>query len=78
MLNNLVENALKFTGVGKLVKRYRREADSAIFVVEDQGCGIPEDEQERVFEQLYQVERARSGSARPEPVAASPSCVIAR
>jgi signal transduction histidine kinase len=32
--------------------------------VADTGCGIPDEEQSRVFERFYQVERARSGGAR--------------
>jgi len=32
--------------------------------VADDGCGIPLEDQERVFERFYQVERARSGSER--------------
>jgi two-component system phosphate regulon sensor histidine kinase PhoR len=63
-LDNLVENAIKFTESGKRVMvECRREDDLALFTVRDEGCGIPESEQERVFERFYQVERARSGMA---------------
>jgi signal transduction histidine kinase len=65
VLDNLVDNAIKFTEAGKLIRvSYRGEPQSAIFIVADEGCGIPEADQERVFERFYQVERARSGTER--------------
>ena len=33
--------------------------------VSDDGCGIPLEDQDRVFERFYQVERARSDSGNP-------------
>ncbi len=56
VLNNLVGNALKFTREGTV--RISAAPDGAAHVrlaVVDTGCGIARDEQERVFEEFYQV-----------------------
>jgi signal transduction histidine kinase len=70
-LDNLVDNAIKFTeSGGRISVACRRDAEqslgprSVLIEVADTGCGIPEEEQGRVFERFYQVERARSGAAR--------------
>lgn len=61
-LDNLVDNALKFTERGGHVRiECRGGQRDVLFRVSDDGCGIAEEEQERVFERFYQVERARSG-----------------
>lgn len=71
VLDNLVDNAIKFTGPGGRVqicsRRVMAEAGKVEGInisVEDTGCGIAEEEQERVFERFYQVEKARSGPDR--------------
>ncbi len=64
-LDNLVDNAIKFTDPGGHVTvTFCRTAEQAGFKVADDGCGIPPEEQERVFERFYQVERSRSGAER--------------
>jgi two-component system phosphate regulon sensor histidine kinase PhoR len=65
VLDNLVDNAVKFTERGGHVRVICAGGPGWIsFEVTDDGCGIPEAEQERVFERFYQVERARSGEER--------------
>lgn len=65
VLDNLVDNAVKFTEPGGHVGVTCRDGPGWVsFEVNDDGCGIPEAEQERVFERFYQVERARSGPER--------------
>ena len=65
ILDNLVDNAVKFTSPGGRVSVRCRPKDGGIeFEVADNGCGIPPAEQERVFERFYQIERARSGAER--------------
>lgn len=60
ILRNLVGNAVKFTAAGHVELRVRNEAESLSFRVEDTGIGIPEEEQQAVFEAFHQVD----GSAR--------------
>lgn len=61
-LSNLLDNALRFTPRGGSVTlRTRREGASAVIEVEDTGIGIGVDDQARIFDRFYRVERARGG-----------------
>jgi two-component system phosphate regulon sensor histidine kinase PhoR len=65
VLDNLVDNAIKFTDDGGWVEVSTTQANGRVRVsVADNGCGIAPQEQERVFERFYQVERARTGAKR--------------
>ncbi|MEO8035660.1 MAG: HAMP domain-containing sensor histidine kinase, partial [Acidobacteriota bacterium] len=64
MLLNLVDNALKFTPPGGTVNvRAWIEEDSAVIRVSDTGVGIPGDDQMRIFERFYRVNRTRQPEA---------------
>lgn len=56
VLNNLLSNAIKFTPEGGRVrvKAEARENGRCALIVEDNGIGIPLDEQERIFEKFRQ------------------------
>lgn len=60
-LRNLIENAIRYSpentkvGIGMAVK-----GDTVRISVKDQGPGIPDDEQDRIFERFYRVDPARS------------------
>jgi len=63
IVRNLADNALKYTMHGGLRLEARRSDGRAMLVVADTGQGIPREEQERVFEEFYQLsnpERDRS------------------
>ncbi|MBX3394621.1 MAG: HAMP domain-containing protein [Phycisphaerae bacterium] len=68
VLDNLVGNAVKFTEKGGHIwLSCARLGASVSIEVRDDGCGIPKEDQDRVFERFYQVERARSGVKRGLP-----------
>jgi len=53
-LVNLLTNAVKFTPAGgKVVLRARREGPDLVVTVIDDGLGIPEDEQDRLFTRFF-------------------------
>ena len=68
VLDNLADNAIKFTAAGGHVTiRSKREHGNLIIEVTDDGCGIPAEDQQRVFERFYQVAQARSGTGSEQP-----------
>ena len=55
VLFNLLGNAMKFTGSGGCVTMGAAPSDGAVlFAVSDTGCGVPEQDLERIFERFYQ------------------------
>ena len=61
VLDNLLNNALKFTPEGNSIALHlRKENARAILEVIDTGIGIPEDKLTRIFERFYQVATALS------------------
>src|SRR5690606_26893913 len=60
-LGNLVENAVAYSPPHTQVMVGVRRPDDRVEVsVTDQGYGIPEPEQERIFERFYRIDPARS------------------
>jgi len=56
LLNNLIDNALRYTQPGGHVTVRIGRDDTRIYLeVEDNGPGIPVSERERVFERFYRV-----------------------
>ncbi|MGM0500869.1 MAG: two-component system histidine kinase PnpS [Bacillota bacterium] len=63
VLINLIDNAIKYTPAGGEIEiTVEEEADKVYFSVKDNGIGIPEADQERIFERFYRVDKARSRS----------------
>jgi two-component system, OmpR family, sensor histidine kinase TctE len=55
-LGNLIENALHYAGRGAAITvRVRREADTCLLEVEDNGPGLSEDQHARVFERFWRA-----------------------
>lgn len=55
--NNLIDNAVKFSPEGGLVTiRLKKEEDKYIFLIEDEGPGIPEEYRQKVFNKFYQAD----------------------
>ncbi|MRN55096.1 sensor histidine kinase [Paenibacillus monticola] len=57
---NLLENAIRYTDVGEINVQVNFETESAVFIVEDSGIGIPAEELSFIFERFYRVEKSRS------------------
>lgn len=73
-LNNLLTNAVKYSRPGGVVKMSCQETDQAIQIsIRDDGIGISDTEQDRIFERFYRSEnpeaRARSGHGLGLPLA---------
>jgi len=73
VLKNLVDNSIKFTASGQItIRSFLRHgatngaASQAALILEvvDTGCGIPVEDQQRVFERFYTVNRSRGGADR--------------
>lgn len=59
VVQNLMENALKYTPEGQITVRVFQRVHDARLEVEDTGLGIPPQDLPRVFERFYRVEKAR-------------------
>ena len=58
VIRNLIENALKYSDDGvKVCIRIRQEGQMAVVEVEDNGWGIPQKYQKKIFNQFFQVPR---------------------
>ncbi len=64
VISNFVTNALRATPEGgQVVVAVRRSRGRALISVADTGPGIPLDEQERIFDRFYRLDRARDRAA---------------
>jgi two-component system phosphate regulon sensor histidine kinase PhoR len=64
VLQNLLDNALQYTPAGGKIEVSASCSDGRVVVtVADTGIGIPQAEQERIFERFYRVDAARSREA---------------
>lgn len=53
--NNLIDNAIKFSPENGLVRiTLNRSEDKTVFTVDDEGCGINEEEIKHIFNKFYQ------------------------
>jgi len=66
ILNNLISNAIKYSDSSKGQCRIdivaNKTPDEFRIVIEDNGIGIPEDQQEKVFEMFYRGAQSKEGS----------------
>ncbi len=64
LIYNLCDNAIRYNNAGGsvIVRLYQTPDSSMVLEVEDTGIGISKENQERVFERFYRVDRSRSKS----------------
>ncbi len=61
VIGNLLDNAHNYTPAGGTVTvSLLKEGNEALTIVEDTGCGIPEEDLSYIFERFFRVDRARS------------------
>ena len=61
LLENLIQNSIRYNRDGGWVRvRVSSENQHAVLTVSDNGIGIPGEQQERVFERFYRVDKSRS------------------
>ena len=57
----LMDNAAKYTPAGGGVHlSAARAGKSAVIALSDEGCGVPDDQLDKIFERFYRVDKARS------------------
>ena len=61
LIENLVDNAIRYTPSGSVEVRVYGEGEHAVIEVADTGPGIPADERTRVFDRFYRGESAAQG-----------------
>jgi len=63
LIKNILENAIKYGKEnGQVDINVQRDIDNLIIVIKDDGIGIPKEDQTRIFERFYRVDKARSKS----------------
>ena len=61
LIENLVQNAIRYNHDGGWVRvKVSSDNGRAVLSVSDNGIGIPREQQERVFERFYRVDKSRS------------------
>ncbi|MFB9329930.1 sensor histidine kinase [Paenibacillus aurantiacus] len=61
---NLIVNAVKFSNIGgSLTVTLAQNGDGAIVEVSDTGCGISEEDQQRIFERFFKGDKSRTRTA---------------
>ena len=64
LLQNLIGNAVRYGRQdGHIWVSLRREQADAVLAVRDDGIGIAQEQQEKIWQRFYQVEPSRSGQA---------------
>jgi two-component system phosphate regulon sensor histidine kinase PhoR len=60
VVQNLIDNAIKYGGGTPVTVRVKRESYKVRLTIEDKGPGIPKGQEDRIFERFYRVDPGRS------------------
>ena len=61
VIYNLTENAVKYTpDGGKIQVSLTQKGKNVVLTVQDNGVGIPKEDQSHIFDRFYRVDKARS------------------
>ncbi|MFV0560525.1 MAG: ATP-binding protein [Enterococcus sp.] len=61
IVKNLLENAIQYSPQdSRIIIRYTKDNEQLTFSIRDFGIGIDKEDQERIFERFYRVDKARS------------------
>jgi len=61
LFSNIIENAIRYTPEnGSITIEIAKQKDKHVISISDTGIGIPEEEQGKIFERFYRVDKARS------------------
>ncbi len=60
VIQNLIDNAIKYGGSSPVSVRAERRDDHVFITVEDRGPGIPKGYEDRIFERFYRIDAGRS------------------
>jgi heavy metal sensor kinase len=61
LFSNIIENAIRYTPEnGSIAVEIAEQKDKHAISISDTGIGIPEEDQEKIFERFYRVDKARS------------------
>lgn len=60
IITNLIANAIQYTESGEVEVKFETDQDRLMLEVSDTGCGIPESEQQQIFQQFFRADKTRS------------------
>ena len=60
VVNNLITNAIKYTDQGHIKIHAKKQNNNILLEISDSGIGISEEDQSKVFERFYRVDKART------------------
>lgn len=60
ILSNFISNAIKYSNEGIITIKTKKEDDTFILSVQDEGIGIPKNKLNYIYDRFYQVDKSRS------------------